>query len=85
MYYLDMGPNGAKIRLVNKTKTVKQYVIYRGDSPPGHLVYKAHTVATLTANGNLIWHKHKDRHEIKLLTKEEQEAMVLQILKSEMW
>jgi hypothetical protein len=80
-----MGPNGAEIRSAYKTKAVGQYVIYRGDSPPMQLMYKAHTVATLTANGNLIWHKHRDRPELALLTKEEQESMVLQILKSEVW
>jgi hypothetical protein len=85
MFYCDMGPNGAKIHLVNKTKTVKQYVIYRGDSPPGQLVYKAHTVATLNANGDLVWHKHRNRSEVALLTEEEQKDLLMQILKSETW
>lgn len=85
MFYCDMGPDGAEIRSAYKSRTVGQYVVYRGDSPPGQLVYKAYTVATLTANGNLIWYKHKDRAYPTLLTKEEQEAMVLQILKSEVY
>ena len=85
MFYCDMGPDGAEIRSAFKTKTIGQYVIYQGESPPGQLVYKAHTVATFTANGNLIWHKHRERHELTLLTEEEQQAMTLQILKSETW
>jgi hypothetical protein len=80
-----MGPNGAEIRSAFKTKTIGQYVIYQGDSPPGQLVYKAYTVATLNANGDLVWHKHRHRSEIALLTEEEQKELMLQILKSETW
>jgi hypothetical protein len=80
-----MGPNGAEIRSAFKTKTIGQYVIYQGDSPPGQLVYKAYTVATLNANGDLVWHKHRNRSEIALLTEEEQKELMLQILKSETW
>jgi hypothetical protein len=64
---------------------VGQYVIYQGKSPPGQLVYKAYTVATLDANGDLVWHKHRNRSEIALLTEEEQKELMLQILKSETW
>jgi hypothetical protein len=85
MFYLDMGPDGAKIHSTYKIKTVGQYVIYRGMMLPGQLSYKAHTVVTLTANGNMIWYKNKDRHELALLTKEEQGVIMLQILKSEVW
>jgi hypothetical protein len=85
MYYCDMGPNGAEIRSFTKSRIVGQYVIYRGDSPPGQLVYKAYTVATLNANGDLVWHKHRHRSEIALLTEEEQKELMLQILKSETW
>ena len=85
MFYCDMGPNGAEIRSAFKTKTIGQYVIYQGDSPPGQLVYKAYTVATLNANGDLVWHKHRHRSEIALLTEEEQKELMLQILKSETW
>ena len=85
MFYCDMGPNGAEIRSAFKTKTIGQYVIYQGDSPPGQLVYKAYTVATLNANGDLVWHKHRNRSEIALLTEEEQKELMLQILKSETW
>ena len=85
MYYCDMGPDGAEIRSFTKSRIVGQYVIYQGDSPPGQLVYKAHTVATLNANGDLVWHKHRNRSEIALLTEEEQKELMLQILKSETW
>jgi hypothetical protein len=85
MYYCDMGPDGAEIRSFTKSRIVGQYVIYQGESPPGQLVYKAHTVATLDANGDLVWHKHRHRSEVALLTEEEQQAMTLQILKSETW
>jgi hypothetical protein len=85
MYYCDMGPDGAEIRSFTKSRIVGQYVIYQGESPPGQLVYKAHTVATLDANGDLVWHKHRNRSEIALLTEEEQKELMLQILKSETW
>ena len=85
MFYCDMGPDGAEIRSFTKSRIVGQYVIYQGDSPPGQLVYKAHTVATLDANGNLVWHKHRNRSEVALLTEEEQKELMLQILKSETW
>ena len=85
MYYLDMGPDGAEIRSFTKSKIVGQYVIYRGLHLPGQMAYRAHTIVELTANGSMRWHKHRDRPELALLTKEEQEAMVLQILKSEVW
>jgi hypothetical protein len=85
MFYCDMGPDGAEIRSFTKSRIVGQYVIYQGESPPGQLVYKAHTVATLNANGDLVWHKHRNRSEVALLTKEEQKELMLQILKSETW
>jgi hypothetical protein len=85
MFYCDMGPDGAEIRSFTKSRIVGQYVIYQGESPPGQLVYKAHTVATLDANGDLVWHKHRNRSEVALLTKEEQKELMLQILKSETW
>jgi hypothetical protein len=86
MYYCDMGPDGAEIRNARfKPRTVGRYLIYQGEHPPGQLVYKAHTVATLDANGDLVWHKHRNRSEIALLTEEEQKELMLQILKSETW
>jgi len=85
MFYCDMGPDGAEIRSFTKSRILGQYVIYQGESPPGQLVYKAHTVATLNANGDLVWHKHRNRSEVALLTKEEQKELMLQILKSETW
>jgi hypothetical protein len=85
MFYCDMGPDGAEIRSFTKSRSVGQYVIYQGESPPGQLVYKAHTVATLNANGDLVWHKHRNRSEVALLTEEEQKELMLQILKSETW
>jgi hypothetical protein len=85
MFYCDMGPDGAEIRSFTKSRIVGQYVIYQGEHPPGQLVYKAHTVATLDANGDLVWHKHRNRSEIALLTEEEQKELMLQILKSETW
>lgn len=85
MYYLDMGPDGAEIRSFTKSKTVGQYVIYRGSQPTGQMAYRAHTIVELTANGSMRWYKNRDRPDLALLTKEEQEAMVLQILKSETW
>jgi hypothetical protein len=85
MYYCDMGPDGAEIRSFTKSRIVGQYVIYQGESPPGQLVYKAHTVATLDANGDLVWYKHRHRSEIALLTEAEQQELMLQILKSETW
>ena len=80
-----MVPDGAEIRSFTKSRSVGQYVIYQGESPPGQLVYKAHTVATLDANGDLVWHKHRNRSEVALLTEEEQKELMLQILKSETW
>jgi hypothetical protein len=85
MFYCDMGPDGAEIRSFTKSRIVGQYVIYQGESPPGQLVYKAYTVATLDTNGDLVWHKHRNRSEIALLTEEEQKELMLQILKSETW
>jgi hypothetical protein len=85
MFYCDMGPDGAEIRSFTKSRIVGQYVIYQGESPPGQLVYKAHTVATLDANGDLVWHKHRNRSEVALLTEAEQKELMLQILKSETW
>lgn len=80
-----MGSAGAEIGSFTKSKIVGQYVIYRGFELPGQMAYRAHTIVELTANGSMRWHKHRDRPELALLTKEEQEAMVLQILKSEVW
>jgi hypothetical protein len=85
MYYYDMGPDGAEIRSVYKSRTVGQYVICRGKILPSHLAYKAYTIATLDTDSNLIWFKHRDRSEMALLTEEEQKALTFQILKSETW
>jgi hypothetical protein len=85
VYYLDMGSAGAEIGSFTKSKIVGQYVIYRGAELPGQMAYRAHTIVTLTANGSMQWHKNRHRPELALLTKDEQEAMVLQILKSEVW
>jgi len=86
MYYCDMGPDGAEIHNARfKPKTVGQYVIYQGEHPPMRLLYKAHTIAILNDNGDLVWHKHRERHELTLLTEEEQKELMLQILKSETW
>jgi hypothetical protein len=49
------------------------------------LLYKAHTIAILNDNGDLVWHKHRERDEMALLTEEEQKELMLQILKSETW
>jgi hypothetical protein len=85
MFYLDMGPNGAEIRSFTKSRTVGQYVIYRGAELPGQVAYRAHTIVTLTANGSMQWYKNRDRPDLALLTKDEQDAILLQILKSETW
>ena len=80
-----MGSAGAEIGSFTKSKIVGQYVIYRGAELPGQMAYRAHTIVTLTANGSMIWSKHRDRPELALLTKEEQDVILLQILKSETW
>ena len=85
MFYLDMGSAGAEIGSFTKSKIVGQYVIYRGSHLPEQMVYRAHTIVTLTANGSMQWHKNRNRPNLALLTKDEQDAMVLQILKSEVW
>ena len=85
MFYCDMGPLGAEINRSISRRMVGQYVIFQGKEIFGQLSYKAHTIVTLNADGNMIWYKHRDRPELALLTKDEQAAMVLQILKSETW
>ena len=85
MYYLDMGSDGAEIGSFTKSKIVGQYVIYRGLHLPGQMAYRAHTVVTLTANGSMQWYKNKDHPDLALLTKEEQDDIMLQILKSEVF
>ena len=80
-----MGSAGAEIGSFTKSKIVGQYVIYRGSYLPGQMAYRAHTIVTLTANGSMQWHKNRNRPELALLTKDEQDAILLQILKSEVW
>lgn len=84
-YYCDMGPLGADMNRAFSSRTVGQYVVYRGTQLPGQLAYKAHTIVTLNADGNMIWYKHRDRTELAELTEEEQQEVMLQILKSETW
>ena len=86
MFYCDMGPKGARIRTSYTTnRRVGQYVTVNNRLLSNALAYQARTIVTLTTNGNMIWFKHRDRPESALLTKEEQDAMFLQILKSEVW
>lgn len=86
IYYCDMGPDGAEIRSARfKPRTVGRYLIYQSGHPPIRLLYQAHTIVILNDNGDLVWYKHRQRDESTLLTKEEQQELTLQILKSETW
>lgn len=80
-----MGPLGADMNRAFSSRTVGQYVVFQGKILPGQLSYKAHTIVTLNADGNMIWYKHRDRPEYAKLTEEEQQEVMLQILKSEVW
>lgn len=85
MYYCDMGPDGAEIRSVSTIRTVSQYVIVNSDYIPNQLAARAYTIVSYDPDGRMKWYKHRNRPESALLTKDEQDGMMLQILKSETW
>lgn len=85
MYYCDMGPDGAEIRRVLTIKTVGQYVIVNKDYIPNQLSYQAHTIVSYDPDGRMKWYKHRNRPDSAQLTKDEQDVILLQILKSETW
>lgn len=85
MYYCDMGPDGAEIRIMLKMEKVGQYVIVNSDYIPDQLSYRAHTIVSYDPDGRMKWYKHRNRSDSAQLTKDEQDGMMLQILKSETW
>jgi hypothetical protein len=85
MFYCDMGPDGAEIHSTYKSRTVGQYVIVDSAMMPGQLSFRAHSIVSLTANGNPIWYKHREKESLALLTEEEKKQLTMQIMKSETW
>lgn len=85
MFYCDMGPDGAEIRSAYKSRTVGQYVICRTLS--SIILYKAHTIVELKDNGIYLWRKnvHNSGRVLTELTKEEQQSLMLQLLKSKVF
>jgi hypothetical protein len=85
MFYCDMGKDATLISTLKGRRKVGRYLIVDRIELPFGISYNARTVATLTANGNLKWWKHRDRAVSALLTKDEQKEIMLQVLKSEKW
>jgi hypothetical protein len=85
MFYCDMGPESAEIRSFTKSRSVGQYVIVDSEMIHAQLSHRAHSIVSLTANGNPIWYKHRERDTLALLTEEEKKQLTMQIMKSETW
>jgi hypothetical protein len=85
MFYCDMGKDATLISTLKGRRKVGRYLIVDRMEIPNGISYNAHTIATLTANGNLKWWKHRDREDLALLTEDEQKEIMWQVLKSEKW
>ena len=87
MYYCEFSEDKNLIYGFNQSRTVGRYLIVDRDSVPGQVGYMARTIVTVTPNSkDLYWYKHTniDKQSV-MLTKEEQQELMLQILKSENW
>lgn len=90
MYYCDMGKEHVSIQVSYLPsaghKTVSQYVLVDSEYLHKGLEYRAHTIVQKNIHtGQFAWYKHRGRPNLALLTKEEQDNLVFQILQSETW
>lgn len=85
MYYCDMGKEGVSVRIRTGYRTLGRYVTVDGDYLHNGLAYRANTIVSYDPDGQLKWYKRRDRANSALLTKEEQDSLVFQILQSEKW
>lgn len=85
MYYCEFSEDKNLIQGFLQSRTVSRYLIVDSDSIPGQVGYKAKTIVALTPRTkDFYWYKHRDKQSV-MLTKEEQQELMLQILKSETW
>jgi hypothetical protein len=86
-----MGPDGAEIRSVRanrtvyKSRTVGQYLMVQNKELDTQVEYRAYSIVTFADNGDMIWYKHREYPKSTLLNYEEQQAIIIHILKSETW
>lgn len=86
MFYCDMRPGGVDTRSLfapYKRRTVGQYLIVQRTDMPHIIAYRAYTIVQRNDDGSLVWHKHIKAGQ--RLTHDEEQELMLQILKSEIW
>lgn len=78
-YYCELMFDKNIIRIMAGSRVVGRYVIVTGKHIPIGLTYSAKNI-----NDGMQWFKHREK-ENSVLTEEEQQEVMLQILKSEVW
>ena len=84
MYYCEFPEDKNLILYFGVDRVVGKYLIVLQDELPMRMNYMAKAIVTVTDTGVMLWYKHPD-NKYSILTKEEQQELMLQILKSETW
>ena len=86
MFYCKFPEDKNLIRgYINPNRTVGRYLVVNHIELPLPISFQAHTIVALTpGTKDFYWYKHREKQDV-MLTKEEQQELMLQVLKSENW